>query len=1500
MPNGSEALDFEAVLKTTDFKREIANLKQEIRGFVNTTTTETKKIDNAFSNIAKVAAGAFAFTQLSDLPSKIIQVRGEFQNLEIAFTTMLKSKSAADKLLGEITQFAAKTPFTLTDVANGAKQLLAYGSSVKTVVSEIRTLGDISAGVSAPIGDLIYLYGTLRTQGRAYSVDIRQFAARGIPIYEELAKVLKINSSEVNNFVEAGKVGFKEVEQAFKNMTTNGGIFEGLTEKTSKSLTGLLSNFKDAVDRAFNDLGKSQEGLIATGITTATSLVDNYQEVLDILTIVIATYGTYKAAMLTVAAAQTLINTSAAAQLYLGLAAGIGQVTTAHRLNAVAIAIETKAMAALNTVTAINPYVALVTVIVALSTAIWVLSDNTTVAEEALRKLSKVEEDYKNKKDDLIAKTNELTGIIRSETASRLSQLDAFTKLQSIYPTLLNSMDLDTYKKLEATKAQKELNKAVDDFQLTNLQKQFNSLNDNAAKIKSNIKSLTEAQGLSGNQGAGITQQIEKQKRAYEVTLIQIKQIKKQIEEQKQLQYDANTPIEQQITHYEEVKISIEKQRAVIEKAIESEKKMSITGETVKTIFDQIRLIELNKDLDSVVKKLEVLNRSGNQTLTPADGGDKSYWDNLKKTNEQLRDGLGYSKRGGVEWQNYTKAIAEADKKLEAWNKTSKKSTTAKPVFAKGSLGYYEEVVNKVNEDLKKISDTNSDQFIQLVAKRIEAESTVAEIRGKLEKKYAENSLKSFEEVIRKSEEQLSEVNPNDVAKIQELQSIKLNAEKQAENLRKQFTIRSFDEEIEYKKQQYELYNRWVEFEGQGAANANFSQLIKQGDSFKAYLEGQILALQAKIEAGTATAKDNENIVVLKSTLKVEDNTFEKYKESIYKAKLEVASLTDYIEILKEEQSKVTGKDELLFISEEKIKAEKERMQLLKEFFIEANVNEQKVIAAQKYYTDLRLELDKQYADKKSQIYVDALAKINKEESDALKDLKLDEFFKKSKGFKELNKVIIGSEYKNVGKQIENLKILLKEFEDNGLKSSETYKEYLLQLQKEQLKLINLQVAGFSDLSSIFSNINQEIGGLIGGIRDFAKGVSNVSAGISNLANNVKTYGADTAGVLTIAKIVVDTINKTGEAFRIKKDAEKAYYDSVQSQQIEYNKLLNDEIRLKNKAASNPYVTNYQGIVEDSIKAQADALDKFNKSLSELENKGKTKDGTKSGVNFFKAIQSVILGPLFKNPADALQTKDVLVSVFEKYPALIDKSKQGVDAFNISLAKSLLASNSLDDATKQMVENTIDWVEQYKAAQEQLQSVILDLTGQIGNDLRNALVTAFKEGTSAADAFGTTVSNVLENIVSQTIFSAVFSKAFEDLKNNFESSFSAEGDQKINDDLIKFYQQYPDLVKVFTDGLSDAKKEAEKAGLDIFKTGTGKTSGGLTGAIKGVTEETAGLLAGQFNAIRITGANHLQVSRDSLLQLTTIANNSRYLQKLESIDNKLGKTSADDLRAGGL
>ena len=262
-------------------------------------------IEQMFSRIKIAATGALAGFSAKAFIQQVATIRGEFQQLEASFTTLLGSAEKAQSMMGDITKLAATTPFDLKGVAEGAKQLLAYGVAAQDVTSTMRKLGDISAGLSLNLNDLVWLYGTTLTQGRMFTQDLRQFQSRGIPMAEELAKIFGVTKEQVAGLVTAGKVGSKEVIQAIDNMTKSGSQFGGLMDMQSHTITGQISNIEDTIDMAFNDLGKQSEGIINDVLSLTSTLVEHWQEVGAAILYAAETIGLYKAASVAISRFQS-------------------------------------------------------------------------------------------------------------------------------------------------------------------------------------------------------------------------------------------------------------------------------------------------------------------------------------------------------------------------------------------------------------------------------------------------------------------------------------------------------------------------------------------------------------------------------------------------------------------------------------------------------------------------------------------------------------------------------------------------------------------------------------------------------------------------------------------------------------------------------------------------------------------------------------------------------------------------------------------------------------------------------------------------------------------------------------------------------------------------------------------------------------------------------------------------------------------------------------------
>lgn len=246
------SIHYDLSLDTSKWDKAERSVNDKLDGMAKSTGQFVSKVTKTFA-LAGVAATTFAVKSAAD-----------FEQTRIGLENMLGSADKARKVLKEVSSFAAATPFEFPELAESVRQLVAFGFSADDAVKTMKELGDVSAAVGAPIQDLSYLMGTLRAQGRAFTIDIRQFAMRGIPIYEYLAKVFHTNTQEVTKLIEAGKVGFPEVQKAFELMTAQGGVFHGTMEKQSKSLNGLLSTLKDNLTFiARNALGLNNEGDIA-------------------------------------------------------------------------------------------------------------------------------------------------------------------------------------------------------------------------------------------------------------------------------------------------------------------------------------------------------------------------------------------------------------------------------------------------------------------------------------------------------------------------------------------------------------------------------------------------------------------------------------------------------------------------------------------------------------------------------------------------------------------------------------------------------------------------------------------------------------------------------------------------------------------------------------------------------------------------------------------------------------------------------------------------------------------------------------------------------------------------------------------------------------------------------------------------------------------------------------------------------------------------------------
>lgn len=410
------SIKFDTIVETAKVVSGFRDIQNAVHQTAKMVEKDGNSIDDVISNIQNSMNIAIGGWSIGKFVNQMMQVRGQFQQTEMAFKTMLQSEEKADALMKQLIRTAAVTPFGVEDVTEGAKQLLAFNVAAEDVNKTLIGLGDVAAGMGLNLKDLVMLYGTTIAKGKMDTMDLYQFLNRGIPIADEIAKVMGLDVTnaikEVQKQIKAGKVTSDIFIQAMQSMTAEGSKFGGLMEAQSKTITGQISNIEDAIEQMFNELGKSHEGVINTGLGIVSTLVENWETVGKVLMTVVAAYGAYKAAVIAMIAISKAQVAWESAKAFLSLAKSI---TTAK-----------DAMALFNLVSSSN-VLGLVLGAVAAGVTMFNLFGNS--AEDAATKTSKFTESA----NEASSNVESLISILKTAKEGSKVYKDTIKELSNIY-----------------------------------------------------------------------------------------------------------------------------------------------------------------------------------------------------------------------------------------------------------------------------------------------------------------------------------------------------------------------------------------------------------------------------------------------------------------------------------------------------------------------------------------------------------------------------------------------------------------------------------------------------------------------------------------------------------------------------------------------------------------------------------------------------------------------------------------------------------------------------------------------------------------------------------------------------------------------------------------------------------------------------------------------------------------------------------------------------------
>ncbi|MGV0854764.1 tape measure protein [Empedobacter brevis] len=1539
-------------------------------------------------SVNDLAKGVTAFLTIDmarNFITQMVKIRGEFEQTEIAFNTMLQSREKGNALMQEMVELAKNTPMQFSEVSQGAKQLLAYQVEAEKLTETLSMLGDISSGLGVPMSRLILVYGQVRAKGRLMGDDLRQFTEAGVPMIAMIAKNMGIAESAVADMVSEGKVGFKDVEKVLQDLTAQGGLFYNMMEEQSKTIPGQIAKLEDEIEQMFNSIGKDSQGFVSDVIGGASVIVENYQTIGNILEKLVIGYGVYRAALIATSAiesyrAKTLAteisNLGISEKMQLGRAAvsarqaeaakrealaenelALSKVRSAQAGKAAQVIKNQEALASLNAAhaakTQAEAEVASATVkynalrgshfIKREQLALQELEIAQTNLATQTQNVNSASVAYNTEQKKLNAISTEFLNATLAQSTTQTSldtarrvENEAVTNLQTVSNTrLTTAQSLRVIATTAAARAEAILNATMLANPVVLLSIGFITFTAILYKAITALDATERAQQKLIEAEGEAQKSIASEKLELERLIEIAKDDKKSKDErekaidkinEKSPEYLGNLTLEKintqeatkAVNDYTEALYRNAKAKAMqvsYEKLVASEQDIwtdfyknssnpdllqrgsnafwKVFGVETKKIKNETDLrnhiIELyGKDAAKNAKTYEenvnrYLKSIGHDELaslrtqreligeqlkgmttdleeetdkkktvqTKSTVKNKAYWEEQKKIASEARDALADSSKGSSEWNRLTKQIDEANNALQAYNDSYKKPKKApKPKKEKDPVEVYKKQVSEIEkqyEQYLKILDSNDVTFA----------TEKAILKAQLSSKGA-----SYEEYLRAQQKELIKTaKTSDVArkklllineellklsKHSELQIFKDEFEKQLDDLdsviEKLYEVQNLKESLRGKSDPLSI--KKIEFidekqkellkDSESAAKDLIKTLTEESkplDTINKKFDGQLFLLKKKIndaneEIGNLTISANSSPEGSDERIKIEERILKLKKEI-----LDTQNLIDFNENKRTIETKnVTNDvDYNKLISEyqsysDKIKAIEDKLQ-------------KDIATAQKNNDTARIsQINKQANDEISNILKDQL--MNSEEW-AMLFSNMDEMT-----FQQIDNLI---------KQIEGKFNLLKgKFNPIDLK--------IILKQLNQAKNLVIEKNPFGSLAvglaDLFKGAEEETNSSTEGITTKWNRVAKSLTGTFDFINDA----IDSAGVLK--EFLGETVSKAMETTQT--------VLGIGSSVLAVSQMTTEGIKGVERAS----------VILAIISAVIQIATKIANLLSNIFSKDKKRE--KQIKEHKKSVDE--LTNAYKDLEDAVK-RALGSDVYSGQKQMIENLKQQQIEYQkmIELEKGKKKKDSgkikeWEDALRDSKNTIQDLLEEI--AEDVVQTNAKDLATELGD----ALVEAFGKGEDAAKAFGEVANNVLKNAVLNQLkkqflekqLQAALDKLYQDMGGDDEGNFnwnglSPEEQQEFRDKLKEISQNFTGMLDEYS---------------DLFKDLTDPNESSLSGAIKGVSEETASLIAGQINAMRllIVEANQSRIETNRIL-----------IQSLERLANIDFNTKAANL-----
>lgn len=733
----------EARLSVKKLRDEYALYKDDVKDVVNANEGFAISWKKALAIIGGVGV-------LKALGSEIVRVRGEFQSTQTAIETLV-GKDMAGNLIPQIKELAKISPLTMSDMVGAEKMMLGFNIQAEDTIKYLKALSDVSMGDSQRFNSLTLAFSQMSAAGKLMGQDLNQMINAGFNPLQQIAQTTGKSIATLKEEMSKGAISAEMVQQAFIDATSAGGKFYNMSENASKTINGQLSMMQDAINTVFNELGTKSEGVIMDGIQMTTSLIQNYETVGKVLTGLVVTYGAYRTAVMLVTAAEskhTLVE--------IGL-------TNARIL-------ARKAQLALNAAMLTNPYVAVATVVIGLTSAMWALHDSSTETEKAQRRFNEQQEEAAKQAQEHKQKIDALIQSSRDIALSDLQRGENLAALRSEYPKIFAQYDIETIKLADILKLKQQI--AEEDAKRVG-EKQAKNLSDIESEIKyyeNLLKTLSGQQGIDGyvkklkelrstrnvmlqEKGKSISEQFISSLKDIDISEFDryISELEKRIKGQGENgSIKLRLPIDVKGSLSDEAIYKVKDIKTLIDTA-KSTKQTRIESEKNKTTYQQ-DYEKAKKDWEEAKKKLSEIEKDKSKFTS------KQYEEAKKRADTTEK---AYKDLGGVTGGSLTKQENQAQKEAEAQIKQQERLSDQ--LLSLRRKNQQNEINLMVEGTEKKLAQIDLDYQKELDAIRKQEQEWTKANGGILTQEQSAQISLSYSQAENKRDKSISDVNKEEL-----------------------------------------------------------------------------------------------------------------------------------------------------------------------------------------------------------------------------------------------------------------------------------------------------------------------------------------------------------------------------------------------------------------------------------------------------------------------------------------------------------------------------------------------------------------------------------------------------------------------------------------------------------------------------------------------------------------------------------------------------------------